>query len=76
MPSLHPGDGSSLGRRRAGDHTPPAPQAGAAEDSLWGWGAEAMTWLEGWLVGGIQHTPDARTAPMPPGAERKILKAI
>ena len=70
MPSLHPGDGSSLGRRRAGDHTLPAPQAGAAEDPLRGWGTEAVTWLEDWLLEGIQDFPDARTAQKPPGAER------
>ena len=40
MPSLHPGDGSSLGRRRAGDHTLPAKQTATAEDLPWGWGDE------------------------------------
>ena len=35
-----------------------------------------MTWLEDGLVEGQQHTPDTRTEQKPPGAERKILKAI
>ena len=62
--TLHPGDGSALGHRRAGDHAAPAPQAGTREDPLRGWdfdgirgialflgkGIIAETWLLLWLI--------------------------
>ena len=69
--TLHPGDGSALGHRRSGDHTPSAPQAATAEDLLGGGGAEAVNCLEDWRVEGQQHTPNARTSQKPVGTERK-----